>query len=382
LQYRFFGKLEWKVSVLGFGTMRLPTSGDDPNGIDEEASVQMIRYAIDHGVNYIDTAYTYNDGISELVVGKALAGKYQKKAKVATKLPVHLVDDKSDLDNILETQLSRLNSDHVDFYLFHSLNKELWNKIKAFDMLEWAKTNLAKGKIDHLGFSFHDTFEVFKDIVDGFSGWEFCQIQYNYLDQNYQAGKLGLQYAASKGLAVSIMEPLAAGTLAVNPPADIQEIWASCKRKRTPVQWALGWVWNHPEVSVALSGMNSMEQVRENIQAAKYSDEKFTFPELDLVSKAASLYAKCGFIGCTKCRYCSHCPQSVAIPDILALLNKLSAAKRRGMQVQGELKELYQRSIPLAKWASNCVKCGLCEQRCPQHLPVRKLLFEATSSFE
>ncbi len=382
LQYRVFGELNWKVSVLGFGAMRLPTLCDDPNCIDEQASIQMIRYAVDHGVNYIDTAYTYNDGNSELVIGKALTGKYRRKAKIATKLPVHLVANKSDMDKLLGIQLSRLKTDHVDFYLFHSLNKDLWSKVKALEMLDWAKTNVAKGRIGHLGFSFHDKLEVFKEIVDGFDGWDFCQIQYNYLDPNYQAGKAGLHYASSKGLAVSIMEPLAAGTLAVNPPADIQKIWDKCETKRPPVQWALGWVWNHPEVSVALSGMNTMEQVKENIEAAENSATKLTLPELELVSKAASLYAQCGYIGCTKCRYCAYCPKTVAIPEILALLNEWSTAKRRGVEIREELNEKYRRTIPLAKWASNCVKCGQCEQRCPQHLPVRKLLSEASSMFE
>jgi len=249
-------------------------------------------------------------------------------------------------------------------------------------MLDWAKTQIAKKRIGHLGFSFHDKLEVFKEIVDGFDTWDFCQIQYNYLDRNYQAGKAGLKYASSKGLAVSVMEPLAAGTLAINPPSEIQRIWDSCETKRTPAGWALGWVWNHPEVSVALSGMNAMDQVKENIEAADNSQVKLKPFELDLVSKAASLYAQCGFIGCTKCRYCAHCPKTIAIPDVLALLNEWSAAKRRGLEAQGELKERYRKSIPLANWASNCVKCGQCEQRCPQHLPVRKLLSEASSMFE
>ena len=223
MEFRSFGKLDWKVSALGFGTMRLPIIGDDQAKVNEAETIKIIRYAIDRGVNYVDSAFTYHDGVSEVTVGKALAGKYREKAKIATKMPVFSVNAKEDLDRILSLQLKRLNTDFIDFYLFHSLNKTLWNKVLELNMIEWAEKQVAKGRLGYLGFSFHDELEVFKEIVDSYDKWTLSQIQYNYLDEKYQAGKAGLKYAASKGLAVVVMEPLSGGMLAVNPPAEIQK---------------------------------------------------------------------------------------------------------------------------------------------------------------
>lgn len=381
LQYRVFGSLNWKVSALGFGTLRLPIIGDDISKVDEAKTIEMIRYAVDHGVNYVDTAFVYNDGGSEIAVGKALSGEYRGKAKIATKMPVLLVVTKSDLDRFFSLQLSRLNTNYIDFYLLHGLTKELWDKTESMNILTWAETQIVKGRIGYLGFSFHDSIDVFKEIVDGYDKWDFCQIQYNYIDENYQAGKQGLKYAAEKGLAVSVMEPLAAGTLAVNPPIEIQKIWNSSGIQRSAAEWALSWVWNQPEVAVALSGMSSIEQVKENIEAAdKSSPNMMSSTELELVSKAAKLYSSLGFIGCTKCRYCAHCPVNVAIPEVLAVLNEFTA-RRRSTEMQAEIKQKYT-LIPPSRRASNCIKCGQCETACPQHLPVRRLLAEATSTFE
>jgi predicted aldo/keto reductase-like oxidoreductase len=301
VEYRSFGKLDWKVSALGFGTMRLPIIGEDQAKVNEPEAIKLIRYAIDQGVNYVDSAFSYHEGNSEVTVGKALAGKYREKAKIATKMPVFSVKRKDDLDRILNLQMTRLNTNFIDFYLFHGLNKTLWNKVKELDMLDWAEKQVAKGRLGYLGFSFHDEYEVFKEIVDDYDRWTFSQIQYNYLDEQYQAGKSGLKYASSKGLAVVVMEPLAGGLLAVNPPAEIQKEWEKADTKRTAPDWALQWVWNQPEVSVALSGMNTMQQVKENVESASHSGPSTLNPkEIELLSKARELYLKCGFIGCTK----------------------------------------------------------------------------------
>ena len=377
MEYRSFGKLDWKVSALGFGTMRLPTIGKDQANVDEAQTIRLIRYAVDHGVNYVDTAFTYHDGNSEVAVGKALTGKYRKKVRLATKMPVFSVKSKEDLDTILDTQLKRLNTSYIDFYLFHSLNKALWGKVKDLDMLDWAERQVARGRIGYLGFSFHDEFDVFKEIVDGYDLWTFSQIQYNYLNVNYQAGVAGLKYAASKGLAVSIMEPLSGGMLAVNPPMPIQKEWKKADTPRSPSDWALQWIWNQPQVSVALSGMNAIQQVKDNLASAcKSGVNTLTEKELTLVARASELYQKCGYIGCTKCRYCSHCPQNIDIPAALAYLNKFSTAHND--EDRAKMKQEYCDAVGLDRRASNCQSCGQCEAICPQHLPVRKLLSEVT----
>jgi predicted aldo/keto reductase-like oxidoreductase len=383
VEYRRFGSLDWKVSALGFGTMRLPIIGKDQSMVNMPETLKLLRYAVDQGVNYVDTAYTYHDGLSEIAVGKALKGKYRNRAKIATKMPVFYIKSKNDLDNVFLEQLQRLNRDFIDFYMFHSLTKDLWKKILDLQMLEWAEQKIAKGKIGYLGFSFHDEFEVFKEIIDGYDNWTLSQIQYNYLDENYQAGKRGLQYAASKGLAVSIMEPLAGGLLAVNPPSEIQEqCWNKAEKKRSASEWALSWVWNHPEVSVALSGMNAEKQVKENLLSAGHSAANMlTSTELELFSKARELFQEVGYIGCTGCRYCGHCQQNIDIPSILALLNEYSS-KRRFPEKQEEIKKKYAQTIAVNQRASHCLQCGQCEEVCPQHLPIRRLLYEASTSLE
>ncbi len=382
MDYRSFGQLDWKVSALGFGTMRLPIIGKDQAKVNEPESIKLIRCALDQGVNYVDSAFTYHDGNSETVIGKALAGKYREKAKVATKMPVFSVKSKEDLDDILSVQMKRLNTDYIDFYLFHSLTKQLWDRVLELNMLEWAERQVAKGRLGYLGFSFHDELEIFKEIVDAYDNWALCQIQYNYLDENYQAGKAGLKYAAGKGLAVVVMEPLAGGLLAVNPPAEIQKEWQKADVKRSAPDWALQWVWNQPEVSVALSGMNTMQQVEENVHSACHSGPNKLKPaEIKFLSKARELFLKCGYIGCTKCRYCIHCPQSIDIPVNLAFLNEYST-KRREPELQSKIKQQFADSVPLEKRASNCIHCGQCEAICPQHLPVHKLLSEVAACLE
>ena len=261
--------------------MRFPQNSTNYADINQPEAIKLIRYAIDNGVNYIDTAYVYHDGQSEVVVGKALADGYREKVKIATKMPVFSVEKKEDLDTIFETQLKRLQTDSIDFYLLHALMKPTWEKVKQLEIIEWAENKIAQGQIDHLGFSFHDEYEVFKEIIDSYDGWSFCQIQYNYLDEHYQAGKAGLQYAAQKGLGVVVMEPLAGGMLAVKPPAEIQHEWDRTGKKRTPADWALQWIWNQPEVTTLLSGMNAMSQVDENLESAQNSNPNtLTPPEL------------------------------------------------------------------------------------------------------
>jgi len=286
LKYRPFGKLDWKVSALGFGTMRLPLKSTNQADVDQAQSIQLIRYAIDHGVNYIDSAYVYHNGVSEVVVGKALEGKYRSKAKIATKMPTFSVQKEEDLDKVFDLQLKKLKTDCIDFYLLHCLMKPTWQKVQEFKMIDWAEKQIRHGKIGYLGFSFHDDLELFEEIIDAYD-WTFCQIQYNYLDEHYQAGVEGLKHAASRGLAVVVMEPLAGGLLAVQPPEEIQREWKRTGISRTPADWGLQWVWNQPEVATALSGMNSLAQVMQNVEGASNSGFKaLTQVEIDALSRS------------------------------------------------------------------------------------------------
>ncbi|MBP7332843.1 MAG: aldo/keto reductase, partial [Firmicutes bacterium] len=279
MQYRRFGSLDWQASALGFGCMRLPTvDGKALSGnIDEAESIQMIRFAIDRGVNYVDTAYPYHEKNSEIVTGKALKDGYRGKVRLATKSPVWSIKKTEDFDLFLNEQLKKLQTDYIDFYLFHGLDKKRWdNVVIKMNLLEKAESAQRDGKIGYIGFSFHDRYDVFQEIIDGYNGWTFCQIQYNYMNTEHQAGARGLRYAASKGLAVVIMEPLLGGRLA-NPPAPVLNVFK--KTGKTPVDSALQWVWNQPEVSLLLSGMHTMRQVEENIASADTSGINAMGPE-------------------------------------------------------------------------------------------------------
>ena len=377
MKYRRFGKLSWQVSALGFGAMRLPTICDDAGKIDEPEAIRMLRYAIDHGINYIDTAYVYHRGTSEALVGKALLDGYREKVKLATKMPSWLVNTQEDMDKHLEEQLNRLGT-HIDFYLLHGLSKERWKKLKALDVTEWAEEKIREGKFQHLGFSFHDSYKVFKDIVDSYKGWTFCQVQYNYMDEECQAGTRGLEYAASKGLAIVAMEPVAGGRLALRPAKPILSMFEKAEIKRTQAEWALLWVLNHPEVSVALSGMSNIQQVKENVRTAERSGSNIlTNKELDFINQIARKYKELGFIDCSGCKYCQPCPEGVNIPTIFSLVNEYYIKN-----MSNDVKTKYWQHITPESQAKKCQKCGKCEELCPQRLPIRNLLRGAAFMFE
>jgi predicted aldo/keto reductase-like oxidoreductase len=365
MQYRTFGRLEWKPSALGFGAMRLPTIDGDPSRIDEPEATRMVRFAIDQGVNYVDTAYPYHQGSSEPFLGRALQEGYRERIRLATKLPCWKVEGTGDFDRYLDEQLERLGTAHIDFYLLHGLNADSWAKVHDLEVLAWAEGALADGRIGHLGFSFHDQCEVFKEIVDASELWTFCQIQYNFMDVEYQAGTRGLQYAARRGLAVVVMEPLRGGLLARNVPGPVQQVWDGAPRQRTPADWALQWVWNHPEVSVVLSGMSTMEQVEENVASASESGPgTLTEKELALVARAREEYRQLARIPCTGCQYCQPCPQGVNIPRIFDIYNDaLIYGDEQGARMSYGLLEEEQR-------ADLCVECGECLDKCPQQIEI------------
>lgn len=366
MQYRKFGKLDWQVSALGFGCMRLPTIGGDHANIDEPEATRMLHYAIDHGVNYLDTAYPYHGGNSELFLGRALQGGYRKKVRLATKLPGWKVEAADDFDKFLNEQLQKLQTDHIDFYLLHGLGRQRWNKMRDLGILARAERAIADGRIGYLGFSFHDKLAVFQEIVDAHN-WTFCQIQYNYMDIENQAGTQGLRYAALKGLAVVVMEPLLGGKL-VDPPAPIQAIWDTAARKRSPADWALQWLWNQPEVSVVLSGMSTMDQVVQNVASAVAAHvNALTADELALFERVRAKYNELSPIPCTQCEYCLPCPNNVAIPRVLAAYNEGMMYNKPDV-----MRRWYKQWIPAENQARACIQCLECEDKCPQNIPISR----------
>lgn len=381
--YRKFGKTNERVSVLGFGCMRLPIIGDAQDKIDDEKAIPMVRYAIDHGVNYIDTAFPYHGtgfekgGESEPFVARALKDGYRERVNLATKLPVWLVHSKEDMDKYLNEQLKRLETDRIDFYLLHGLNKSTWSNLKNLGVCDFLDQAIKDGRIRYAGFSFHDNIDSFKEIVDAYD-WSFCQIQYNYLDETYQAGTEGLKYAAAKGMGVTIMEPLRGGSLVNKLPKEIQEAWAAAPVKRTPAQWALRWVMNHPEVSVILSGMSAMEQVVDNVNTANEGEaNSLTKEEVGLINFAKKTFKEKMKINCTGCRYCMPCPSGVDIPGHFSLYN--DAFLFDSMYFA---KMQYNMNMPQEAKAVNCVECGRCESRCPQHISIRQELKNVRAAFE
>lgn len=376
MKYRNFGKLAWKPSALGFGCMRLPCRDGAAmsQNIDEAQAIKMIRLGIDSGVNYVDTAYPYHNGASELVVGKALLDGYRQKVKLATKSPVWLIQKPEDFDTFLNEQLKKLRTDHIDFYLLHALSEERWGWVQKYKMLERAEAAIKDGRIGHLGFSFHDKHETFPKIIDAYDGWTFCQIQYNYMDTDYQAGRKGLQYAASKGLAVVVMEPLRGGALA-NPPKSVRAILDASMPARTPAEWALRWVWNQPEVSLLLSGMSAMPQVEENLRIAADSGIDALKPaDLEVIAAAKKKFEERTAIPCTRCGYCMPCPNGVDIPFNFELYN--------AAEVYDDVKTSrfrYSRFLGEGARASACVACRACEPKCPQQIPISEWMPKAAA---
>jgi len=368
MQYRNFGKLDWKASALGFGCMRFPTSDGSrlSANINEAEALRMVRHAIDSGVNYIDTAYPYHGGQSEVVVGKALKDGYREKVRLATKLPVWLVESEADFDRLLNEQLEKLQTSSIDFYLLHALSHDRWqDTVLKHNLLDRARAALADGRIRHLGFSFHDEYDAFEEIVNGSDLWSFCQIQYNYMDTENQAGVRGLKLAASKGLALVVMEPLMGGRLA-DPPKDVQEAMESYPVRRSAAEWALQWLWDQPEVSVVLSGMSDLTQVEENLRAADRSRiGSFTPADQALIAEVREKYKARIAIPCTKCNYCMPCPNGLNIPANFEFFNYAHLYDN-----VADARYKYQVFLTDAQRASACIACGLCEELCPQKIPI------------
>lgn len=373
MNYKTIGKTGLKASILGLGAMRLPmldgTAGAnyrDGKEVDEAASIQLIRTALDSGVNYLDTAYNYLSGMSETITGKALLDGYRDKAIIATKCPWWLIKKPEDFDVYLEKQLNRLQTDHVDMYLFHGVTLGAWkHKILKYNLLEKMSEAKKDGRIGHIGFSFHDSFSAFEEILEAFD-WDFCQIQLNYVDSDFQAGIKGMKLAAGKGMGVMIMEPLRGGYLA-DPPESVRRLFEEADPQRTPVQWALDYLWDMPEVSVVLSGMSTLAQLQENMGYASQGKEGMISPEMEKIyGEAARLFNEAYAIPCTGCNYCTGCPVNITIPYTFMYYNNYF--------MKGDLplwKEQYANQLPFfGANADECIACKKCEKKCPQHIKI------------
>ena len=366
-----FGKTGLQVSPLGFGCMRFPVLDNDNSRIDEKPAMEMVRYAIDHGVNYFDTAYPYHGfdfskgGASEPFLAKALKDGFREKVYIATKLPSWLVETREDMDRFLDEQLERLETEYIDFYLLHGLDSISWKKLLNLGVLEFLGSALEVGKIRFAGFSYHDEIDLFKEIVDAYE-WSFCQIQYNYMDEEYQAGTEGLKYAAAKGLAIVAMEPLRGGTLVNGLPPAARKVLEQADPEKTAVGWAFEWLWKHPEVRVVLSGMSHLDHVKENLQlAAELSQKEWKKEDQEAIQSAVRIIRAQQMVDCTACNYCMPCPEGVNIPRNFALYNDHHMLKDPAAKLR------YQRLLSDMAKASNCIQCGLCEPQCPQSIPIR-----------
>ena len=378
--YRKLGKTGIDLSILGFGCMRLPIIDRKPEQIDIPIATKLLHYAIDQGVNYVDTAYFYHAavfgqrGMSEPFVGRALSGNWRKKVHLATKMPLFQLKQKEQMDGYLKEQLQRLQTDYLDFYLMHGLNGETWDRMRALGAREFLDKKVAEGTIRFPAFSFHGNAEDFIRICDDYD-WAFAQIQYNYMDTNFQAGYKGLKHAADKGMGIVVMEPLRGGKLAQNLPRQMTDVIEAATVKRSPAAWALRYVWNEPGVSSLLSGMNGMDQVQENLQTAEQGiADSLSKDELSVFdSLRTAMHAK-QKADCTGCRYCMPCASGVDIPDVLTALNNASMWDDPNPWLTGY--------TMITGKANNCTDCKACEKVCPQELAVSSLMKEAVSVFK
>lgn len=373
---RQFGKTGEMVSSLGFGCMRFPLLDiNDQKSIDVQEATKMVRYAIDNGVNYIDTAYPYHGGESEKIVGQILKDGYREKVYLATKSPIWLIQNEDDFERLFNEQLEKLQTTHIDFYLLHALNQERFDIIQKFNIYEKVNKLKAEGKIKYIGFSFHDVYETFPKIIDSYDGWDFCQIQLNYLDTDYQAGLKGLKLANEKGLGVVIMEPVKGGRLA-SIPNSMKNVFNDANSEKVDVQWAFDFLYDMPEISCVLSGMSTMEQVKENVQFAKNANVNLLSEEEKVAcKKAKDIFESLKTVPCTNCKYCIPCPHGVLIPNNFTVMTEAVIFGKTESRVK-EFNNLGNGN------ACSCVGCKVCEIKCPQSIEIAKELAIVKEFFE
>lgn len=386
MQYRKMPKSEDKLSALGFGAMRLPSKGGSglTSSIDVEEAKKQIIHAIDNGVNYLDTAWPYHRGASESFLGEHILSdkEIRQKVYVATKLPCFVISKKERIDEIFNKQLEKLKVDYIDYYLLHSLDGPSWDKMVRLGILEWMDKVKAEGKVRHMGFSFHGKHEDFFRIVDGYD-FNFTQVQFNILDENFQAGIKGIEYASKKGVGIIVMEPLRGGSLVGQIPAEIQEMYDSADIKRSPADWALRWVYNHPQVAVVLSGMNNMDHINENIKVASETmPNSLTEKEQKIIKDVRDKYLELLTIGCTGCSYCMPCPVGIDIPATLKNLNNYHMFSKAGGRMQQMMYAGISTNDGKPHYASSCVACGKCEKKCPQNLEIIQAMKQVSKELE
>ena len=370
MNYRINQKNNDELSILGFGCMRLPTK---TGIIDENRATKIIRDSIEKGINYFDTAYIYHAGQSETFLGKALSGGYRQRVKIATKLPPYMVKKLDNAKKIMATQLERLQTDYIDYYLLHMLtDKAMFDKMVDIGVMKWLEELKENGTIKNLGFSFHGSKLDFELILKAYS-WDFCQIQYNYLDENNQATVSGLKLAYSLGIPVIIMEPLRGGKLVNSLPKKVLQAFNDYNPKWSPAEWGLRWIWNHKEVNVVLSGMSNEEQVEENIKIASFAlADSLSDGELEVFDVVKSIMNEKIKVPCTACGYCMPCPHGVDIPGCFSSYNDkfLLEDKTYRWKYAQTLGALSAKPA----FASKCMECGKCEIHCPQNIQIRKEL--------
>jgi len=346
--------------------MRLPLIDGDPANINEAESIRMLRYAIDHGVNYLDIGYPYDMRQQERrtrLISQALQDGYRQKIKVAASLPSFLVSSSLDFERYLNEQLRWLQTDRIDFYLLGGLNRETWPRLQELDVLCWAKKAVADGRIDRLGFSFHDHFQALRDVLDAYDNWALCQFQYSYMDIDHHPGFGGLKYAADKGLTVVITAPLLGGRLTKEPPESVARVWAGVSQKRTLAEWGLRWVWNHPEVSTVVSDMSTIDQVVGNVALAdSVEPDSLTVQEQVLISQVRDAYRKLRPVPCTSCRGCMPCPQGIDVPRIFELHN--DAIMYGDTETARSIYRIERHRI------DNCTECGICVNACGKQIAI------------
>ncbi len=379
MKYRSFRNYDFKPSALGLGCMRLPNEhgvgNRNSDKINEAEAIKLIRYAIDNGINYIDTAYNYHAFTSEKVVGKALKDGYREKVLLTTKSPVWLIKTPEDFNKYLEEQLQNLQTDYIDFYFLHALNYERWSVVQKLDLIKKAEEAKSNGKIKKIGFSFHDKTELFFEILNGYDKWDFCMLQINYVDTNYHGGLEAVKKAYEKGLDIIVMEPLQGGKLA-KLPENFKQVLSNTGKQKDDVEWAFNYLWNMKEVSLLISGMSAMEHVTTGIQYASNSHiNMLQSNEVEAIEKVGQKFKELQMIPCTKCNYCMPCPKGVNIPPVLELYNDLKVRDEKLVI------ESY-RNFPDMWKADKCVNCKLCEKMCPQHIKIGSEMNTITKFFE
>ena len=364
MKYRNFGKLGIKGSAFGLGCMRFNGAASGDSIIDEQKAISLIRRAVDGGVTYLDTAYVYLDRTSEIVLGKALQDGYRDRVTIATKMPAEHVHNRTEMEALLDEELKKLQTDHIDFYMMHGINREKWEYFKSIGAPEFFDDMKKAGKIRYKCFSFHGPYDQFEYIIQDYD-WDMVQIQYNFMDVENQAGTKGLELAGRLGIPVVIMEGLLGGRLA-KAPDNVQALYDAFPVKRSPVEWAFRWLCNHPEIATVLSGCNEAEQIDDNLRIFDTVEPNImSAEELKLMDDVRAAYLARTKIGCTGCRYCMPCPNGVNIPGTFSVWNNVSLYGIDPKQDWG-----FKAMLEKGETPENCVECGACEAACPQHLDI------------